>query len=131
MSTSVILTVTEGNLERTRYVFEEPVECVVGRAVDCEIQVPADLVHADISRHHCLLAIDPPAVRVRDLGSLNGTYVNGESIGQRSSAQAGAETELGERELRDGDVVQIGHTVLRVGVVADDSPGVFVPMNFA
>ena len=87
MSTSIVLTVTEGSLAKTRYVFEEPAHCVVGRAPDCDIQVPADFVHADVSRHHCLLAIDPPAVRVRDLGSLNGTYVNGESIGQRPSAQ--------------------------------------------
>ena len=34
-------------------------------------------------RRHCLLDINPPDIRVRDFGSLNGTYVNGTMIGQR------------------------------------------------
>jgi serine/threonine-protein kinase len=47
----------------------------VGRASDCLIRLPSDLEYCIVSRHHCLLDIAPPEVRVRDLGSLNGTFV--------------------------------------------------------
>jgi pSer/pThr/pTyr-binding forkhead associated (FHA) protein len=40
-----------------------------------------------ISRYHCLLDINSPDIRVRDLGSLNGTIVNGKKIGQRQRNQ--------------------------------------------
>jgi len=34
-----------------------------------------------------LLDINPPDIRVRDFGSKNGTFVNGEKIGQREAYQ--------------------------------------------
>src|SRR5262249_12611551 len=77
----VILTCTEGPLKGRKFVLENGAHCVVGRAKDCSIQVPDDL--SLVSRHHCLIDVDAPDVRVRDLGSLNGTYVNGETIGRR------------------------------------------------
>jgi pSer/pThr/pTyr-binding forkhead associated (FHA) protein len=58
-------------------------------------------------------------VRVRDLGSLNGTYVNGEKIGQRSSRKPIAQEDANEFptcELKDGDEVQVGQSVIRVGL---------------
>jgi predicted component of type VI protein secretion system len=68
----------------------------------------------DVSRHHCLLAIDPPRVWVRDLGSLNGTFVNGEKISLRDPDQKmdgpGPEAPPG-RELADGDEVSLGRWV--------------------
>jgi pSer/pThr/pTyr-binding forkhead associated (FHA) protein len=71
-----------------------------------------------ISRRHCTFEIDPPKVRVRDLNSRNGTYVNGEKIGQRSNPLARGESDHdGEtRELRDGDEVRVGGIAIRVSV---------------
>src|SRR5262249_25711349 len=82
---------------------------VLGRSPDCDIALPMDLLHRDISRHHCAFEIDPPTVRVRDLNSLNGTYVNGEKIGQRLNPLALCESdhERATRELRDGDEVRV------------------------
>src|SRR5262245_57603572 len=108
MSGRVTLTVLLGSHREGEYVFEEPAVCTVGRAPDCDIPLPANLLHADVSRRHCGFEIDPPAVRVRDLGSFNGTYVNGERIGQRPRDLAPEEvdpTAFPERELHDGDVV--------------------------
>jgi pSer/pThr/pTyr-binding forkhead associated (FHA) protein len=41
------------------------------------------LVSAQISRHHAEVVVDDNAVRVRDLGSANGTFVNGERVESR------------------------------------------------
>ena len=78
----ITLTVVHGDLPEKEYVFEEPTRCIIGRAEDCDIQVPANYQHAVVSRHHCCLEMEPPAIRVHDLGSRNGTYVNGGNIGQ-------------------------------------------------
>ena len=61
---------------------------VIGRARDCHLQLSSSFV----SRHHCELIPDQNngAVRVRDLGSQHGTFVNDEKIEK-------------EGELRDGD----------------------------
>lgn len=122
-STKITLTVVEGYYKDKRYVFEEPTQCMLGRANDCDIRLPGAQGHDDVSRHHCLFDIDPPLLRVRDLGSLNGTYVNGEKIGQRPKPRAVEETYLKllrGRELQTGDEVRVGHTVLRVEI---DSAG--------
>ena len=127
MSARITFTITEGTLKGKEYVFEEHTRCVVGRAEDCDIRLPRDCGFADISRHHCVLDVDPPTIRVRDLGSRNGTYVNGEPIGQRPRHQPAEEvdgTEFAARELRNGDEVRVGSTVCRVGIaVPCDTPG--------
>jgi hypothetical protein len=62
----------------------------VGRAPDNDIRIPDE----SVSRHHAEVVEGPEGHTVRDLGSENGTYVNGEPIE--------------ERRLSDGDVVQVG-----------------------
>jgi pSer/pThr/pTyr-binding forkhead associated (FHA) protein len=82
--------------------------------------LPDSLEHYTVSRHHCVLSIDPPRVRVRDLGSRNGTYVNGQLIGHRSPYQSPAEAflvELPARDLCDGDELRVGDTIFRVNII--------------
>ncbi|CAM5478728.1 hypothetical protein GCM10010329_29980 [Streptomyces spiroverticillatus] len=116
---TVTLTLVEGRLDPDAYVFDERTSCVLGRSVDCSPRIPDDEHHKTVSRHHCLLDINPPDIRIRDFGSLNGTYVNGEKIGQRRKGltpeEATAET-YPEHDLADGDEIRLGDTVLRVGV---------------
>ena len=76
----------------------------IGRAEDCHLRPKSDL----ISRHHCVVVIDDPAIVVRDLGSRNGTFVNGEAV-------------TGESELRDGDQLKIGPLEFQVEL-KQDSP---------
>ena len=116
---TVSFTVLHGPLQGETFTYTERTTCVVGRADDCTLRLPADPAYAGISRYHCLLDINPPDVRVRDLGSFNGTYVNGEKIGQRDAQQPppGPNGLLSsERELRHGDEIGLGGVRLLVGV---------------
>src|SRR5450432_1499990 len=63
---------------------------VVGRREDSDFRIPL----GDISRKHCRLIKDGGALRIEDLGSSNGTNVNG--------------VRIQEAELAAGDTVQIG-----------------------
>ena len=118
---TVTLTVVKGPLAGLEYEFHEPAVYVIGRAEECYPRMPDDTFHKDISRHHCLLSVNPPELWVQDLGSKNGTYVNGEKIGQRigvPTAEGVAEVHPGRRyRLKDGDEIALGNnTVVRVGV---------------
>jgi pSer/pThr/pTyr-binding forkhead associated (FHA) protein len=123
MFATITLIVTRGPLAGQKYAFSPPTTCTVGRARDCTISLPLEAEHLDVSRHHCLLDISPEAVRVRDLGSLNGTYVNGRKIGQRDGRAAPhnpGRSDCPIVELTGGDEVQLGdHTAFRVCI---DSP---------
>jgi predicted component of type VI protein secretion system len=72
---------------------------LVGREQDCHLRPNSDLV----SRHHCVFSIDDYAVRLRDLGSTNGTLVNGNAL-------------RGEVILKAGDRVTIGKLELEVNI---------------
>src|SRR6266700_1943451 len=106
MPATIILIVTQGKLQGEEFVFDGRTTCVMGRADDCSPRLPNDEDHNTISRHHCLLDINPPDIRVRDFGSRNGTYVNGQKIGQRGTDQTpeeGARTAFPEFDLKEGD----------------------------
>jgi serine/threonine-protein kinase len=124
MDATVTLTVTDGLLRGKRLVFRGPAVCTVGRAADCDLQVPTHDLTMDVSRHHCWFDIDPPAVRVFDSRSRNGTYVNGVNIAagnERRRCGEGAFGGLELAELHDGDEVRVGHLAIRVvtGVTRD------------
>jgi hypothetical protein len=119
MPAKITLKVTQGSLNGKEFVFDENSSCVLGRANDCEPQLPEDEAHKTVSRHHCLLDINPPDICVRDFGSLNGTYVNGKKIGQRKegmSPEEGAKLNFPEHDLKNGDEIKVGDTVFRVEV---------------
>jgi hypothetical protein len=49
---------------------------LIGRERDCHFRPSSP----SVSHHHCVLKTDAYAVRIRDLGSRNGTFVNGHRI---------------------------------------------------
>src|SRR5438132_7438837 len=89
MPAKVILTIQGGALDGTVYACAQPARCVLGRSEDCSVRLPSHgwEFHM-VSRHHCRLDIDPRRVRVRDLGSRNGTYINGRLIGLRAGDES-------------------------------------------
>ncbi len=125
MFSEVVLKVARGWFEGKEYAFRDHTVCTIGRSSDCVVQLPNNPGHLDVSRHHCAIVVDPPFVRVRDLGSKNGTYVNGEIVGKRAqSSPAGDDTELTipERILDDGDEIRVGGTLFRVRIAERDLP---------
>lgn len=120
MDKTVTLIVTRGPLSGQKFTFSEPVACSIGRSRDCTIPLPQEVEHLDISRRHCLVEIDPPLLRIQDLGSLNGTFVNGKKIGQRGQPKTVWDTEESDQPvvvLIDGDEIQLGErTAFRVCV---------------
>ena len=104
------------------HTFYSPTPCVIGRSADCTIRVDPTQGNADISRHHCRLEIAPPSVRVCDLRSLNGTYVNGRRVGKRDSSlapRASSPADGTEIVLSDGDELRLGAvTTYRVHIRA-------------
>jgi len=50
---------------------------LIGRGEDCDLRVESDFV----STYHCVLLLDEYTLRLRDLGSKNGTFVNGRRVG--------------------------------------------------
>jgi pSer/pThr/pTyr-binding forkhead associated (FHA) protein len=122
MSQTVTLRVIQGELLGKTYKFSEPGMCVVGRSKDCQLQLPNNLLYQDVSRRHCVLEIEPPEIHLRDLGSRNGTFVNGTLIGRRQSDRNPDTVhtqEVKECALHDADEIRVGGTVFKVCV----SPG--------
>jgi|GEM_PF-5674539 len=74
--------------------------CWFGRAADCHARLPGD--DTLVSRHHFLVEVNPPAARLRDLGSLNGTLVNGQKIGGRKTGETPEQGRFKKRRSRGG-----------------------------
>lgn len=68
---------------------------IVGREEDCHLRSNSDLV----SRHHCVFTVDDFSVRLRDLGSTNGTFVNGERLKGAVNLKAGDRVLIGKLDL--------------------------------
>jgi pSer/pThr/pTyr-binding forkhead associated (FHA) protein len=68
---------------------------LVGRHPQCDARLDSGWV----SRWHCVLADDRGEVVVRDLGSTNGTWINGRRV-ERGRLKAGDEMSVGHIRYR-------------------------------
>jgi hypothetical protein len=74
----------------------EGVEIVIGRESDLEVVLADELV----SRKHARIAVSEGVATLQDLGSTNGTFVNGQKVKRRA--------------LEEGDRLRVGSAVMRV-----------------
>jgi hypothetical protein len=100
----VTLRVLAGPYTGREFTFDQHDTFLIGRADSAHLYLPEDRF---FSRHHCLLEIAPPRCFLRDLGSTNGTFVNGQRVP--------------EAFLTNGDRIQGGQTVLEVEVQSDQA----------
>lgn len=74
---------------------------LIGRADECDIRPLSE----EVSRRHCAITVGPTEVWVEDLGSRNGTFVNGAKITERT-------------KVVDGDIVRVASLELKVSCTA-------------
>ena len=100
----LVLEILTGPAAGQRFVLQPGQIVRIGRGKD------ADLVLADdtVSRSHCQVQCGEWVSRVRDLGSANGTLVNGRRIS--------------DEEIRDGEEIVVGETRLIVRIEKQAEP---------
>ena len=79
---------------------------LIGRADECDIRPLSE----EVSRRHCAIVVGPEAVWVEDLGSRNGTFVNGERIAAKT-------------QVTDGDTLRVGALEVRFSYVRQGAGG--------
>lgn len=91
----IILTAYKRNKARKDFTIIQPVT-IIGRSSDCDIHVN----DSRVSRKHCKLVLSNGTLKVVDLSSTHGTYINGRRIQ--------------EAELTNGDRLSIGRIYFKV-----------------
>ncbi|MFI5457587.1 MAG: protein kinase [Isosphaerales bacterium] len=98
---AIVLRVTSGPHSDQEYLIERPGTFTVGRSSRAQFPMTQDLV---LSREHFQVDNQPPLSHLVDLGSTNGTKVNGLRVGRVA--------------LREGDVIEAGDSEFSVHFVA-------------
>jgi pSer/pThr/pTyr-binding forkhead associated (FHA) protein len=80
---------------------------LVGRAEECDVRPLSE----EVSRRHCAVTVGPADVWVEDLGSRNGTFVNGTRIETKTRTK-----------VVDGDLIRVGSLELRVSCQSATPP---------
>jgi pSer/pThr/pTyr-binding forkhead associated (FHA) protein len=80
-------------------------EIIIGRSSDLDMVLVEDMV----SRKHAKITTDDHVVTIQDLGSTNGTFVNGEKVRKA--------------DLKDGDRILIGTSIIKIVFVDGDNTG--------
>jgi len=86
---------------------------VIGRREDCDLRIPL----GEVSRKHARLIRDGDSLRLEDLGSSNGTYLNGQRVQ--------------EAILTAGDSVQIGPVVFVLQINGEPPDDEMTPITVA
>lgn len=108
MNEKPVLVAREGQLVGQRWTIDSE-EFIIGRGHDCQIVLP----ERQVSRHHVKILYEDNRYVLYDLGSKNGTHLNGKQI-------------EGTAVLQDGDEIQIALAVKLVFVGTDAT----IPLTF-
>jgi DNA-binding winged helix-turn-helix (wHTH) protein len=88
-----------------REVLLKKAQTIIGRDLDVDVQLESAL----ISRHHARISIDGTSVLIEDLGSRNGTFVQGRRV-------------EAPMQLEHGDEIRIGPILLTFRVSSPSAP---------
>jgi len=115
MRSTIKIKATKGPRAGREFSFDTHDMFIFGRSSDCQCSIADD---AYISSNHFLLEVNPPDCELRDLGSKNGTYVNGMQRGQRERGEAPemAAARAKPVEIKHGDIIRAGTTEFVVSV---------------
>ena len=108
MNEKPVLVAREGQLVGQRWTIDSD-EFVIGRGSDCQIVLP----ERQVSRHHVKITHENGGYILHDLGSRNGTHLNGTQF-------------EGQIQLQDGDEISIALCVKLVFVGTDAT----IPLTF-
>jgi hypothetical protein len=86
---------------------------LIGRETDCQLRLDSK----SVSLHHCVLLLDEYTLRIRDLGSTNGTLVNGHRVGKHESI------------LMHDDTISIDDLTFRIDLSSESDPLAFTPAD--
>jgi len=106
----VVLVMFKADGTRRDFGVEKP-RIVIGRTSSCDLRIPL----SSVSRQHCEVSVDGDAIKLRDLGSSNGTFHN--------------HIRVQEASLHAGDEIVIGPVVFTVTV--DGNPATIQPKGGA
>jgi hypothetical protein len=101
MNEQPVLIAREGEFMGHQWSLDRP-ETIIGRGSDADIVLP----ERQVSRHHIRIVNDNNGYVLHDLGSKNGTYLNGQQVGEPT-------------RLKDGDEIQIALCVKLLFVGTD------------
>lgn len=82
----------------------------IGRRADNDVSLGFD---GFVSGRHCNIILESDGCFIEDVGSRNGTFVNGERVEPRQT-----------RELADGDEILLGKTTLRLSLELPEGEGI-------
>jgi pSer/pThr/pTyr-binding forkhead associated (FHA) protein len=99
---SLILRFISGKYQGGEFPIAADKQIIVGRSSDLDMVLVEDMV----SRKHARIAMQSDQIWIEDLGSTNGTFVNGEKISRA--------------RLKEGDRVLIGTSILKV--ISSEAP---------
>ena len=91
-------TIVSGSEPGHLYTVNLAEKAVIGRDAGCDLVLPKD---QEISGQHCELTRTGKRIEIVDLGSTNGTLVNGARL-------------IGRTRLENGDLIRVGRTEFRV-----------------
>jgi diguanylate cyclase (GGDEF)-like protein len=111
----------------THVLLDKPV--TIGRDPKAELPLEDD----GISRRHCRVFVEDTLFFIEDLGSTNGTLVNGETLDERKRLRAGDRIYLGGCVVKftDSDALEVGyHAQMDALVGTDDLTGLVAKRRF-
>ena len=103
--TAFALRFISGKYQGGEYPLQDSGELVIGRSSDLDMVLIEDMV----SRKHAKISLQPGQIYIADLGSTNGTFVNGEKIKRA--------------RLKEGDRILIGTSILKLVSVPKSAGG--------